>query len=161
MASLIDIKSVERAFLCGPGSFIKETRNALFDLGFARETVHHEFFASRTGTAASDTPRPPPALLPVPTEDAIQAIAILDGQRHTFSLRHGQHVLEAALKAGIKAPYSCAGGMCSTCRAHVVAGSVSMTVNYSLEDWELKRGFVLTCQAVATSDALIVDYDAM
>ena len=158
---LIDVKSVERAFLCGPGSFIKETRNALFDLGFARETVHHEFFGSRTGTTGSETPRPTPAPLPVPTEDAIQAIAILDGQRHAFPLRRGQHVLEAALKAGIKAPYSCAGGMCSTCRAHVVAGSVRMTVNYSLEDWELKRGFVLTCQSVATSDTLVVDYDAM
>lgn len=160
---LIDIKSVERAFLCGPGSFIKETRNALFDLGFTRETVHHEFFAGRTGVAAagaSVAPRPI-VVAPPKTPDAIDAIAILDGQRHPFPLLRGQHVLEAALAAGIKAPYSCTGGMCSTCRARVVEGAVTMTVNYSLEDWELKRGFVLTCQAVAQTDTLVIDYDAM
>ena len=164
--TLIDLKSVERAFLCGPGSFIKETRNALFDLGLTRETVHHEFFAGRTGAAPlATTATAPPIERRKPASDvrpgAIEAVAILDGQRHRFPLRAGQHVLEAALAAGIRAPYSCTGGMCSTCRARVVEGAVTMTVNYSLEEWELKRGFVLTCQAVATTKTLVIDYDAM
>ena len=122
--------------------------------------MHHEFFAVRTGAVAG-----PPATRPLPiiekTAGSIDAVAILDGQRHRFPLQPGQHVLDAALQAGIKAPYSCTGGMCSTCRARVVEGAVTMTVNYSLEEWELKRGFVLTCQSVATTDALVIDYDAM
>lgn len=160
---LIDIKSVERVFLCGPGSFIKETRNALFELGFARENVHHEFFAGRTGGAVpADAVRPkPPTQVTAASTVGVDTTIILDGQRHKIKLQPGQHVLEAALKAGIKAPYSCTGGMCSTCRARVVEGTTTMTVNYSLEDWEIQRGFVLTCQAVATSPTLIIDYDAM
>lgn len=160
---LIDIKSVERVFLCGPGGFIKETRNALFDLGLPREAVHHEFFVGRTGSAAGAAP-PPPVISKPAVEAAADDIAttiILDGQRHRISLKPGQHVLDAALQAGIKAPYSCTGGMCSTCRARVVEGAVTMTVNYSLEDWEIQRGFVLTCQAVAITEKLVVDYDAM
>ncbi len=162
-AQRIDLRTVSHAFLCGPGSFIKETRNALFDLGLARDVVHHEFFAGRTGAA------PVPGAVPVIAEKpaiasaagAIDAVAVLDGLRHPFVLEPGQHVLDAALKAGIKAPYSCTGGMCSTCRARVVEGKVSMTVNYSLEPWEIERGFVLTCQAVATTPNLVIDYDAM
>jgi ring-1,2-phenylacetyl-CoA epoxidase subunit PaaE len=159
----IDIRSVNHAFLCGPGSFIKETRNALFELGLARDVVHHEFFAGRTGAAPAQSAAPVGAEKPevVRAAGAIDAVAVLDGQRHPFVLEAGQHVLEAALKAGIKAPYSCTGGMCSTCRARVVEGTVTMTVNYSLEPWEIERGFVLTCQAVATTPNLVIDYDAM
>ena len=160
-ARRIDLSSVERAFLCGPGSFIKETRNALFELGLAKDVVHHEFFAGRSGgvTPALTTSVATPA--PAAVAGTIEAIAILDGQKHKFPLAPGQHVLEAALAAGIKAPYSCTGGMCSTCRARVAEGKVKMTVNYSLEPWEMERGFVLTCQAVATTDKLVIDYDAM
>jgi ring-1,2-phenylacetyl-CoA epoxidase subunit PaaE len=162
-AQRIDIRSVNHAFLCGPGSFIKETRNALFELGLARDVVHHEFFAGRTGAMPVQGAAPVVAEKPavVRAAGAIDAVAVLDGQRHPFVLAPGQHVLEAALKAGIKAPYSCTGGMCSTCRARVVDGKVTMTVNYSLEPWEIERGFVLTCQAVATTPNLTIDYDAM
>ena len=158
----IAIAGVERAFLCGPGDFIKQTRNALFDLGMPREKVHHEFFAGRTGArpaVAAVTPVAEPGVKIA--AGTIEAVAILDGQRHRFPLAAGQHVLDAALAAGLKPPHSCTAGMCSTCRARVVAGRVTMTANYSLEPWEIERGFVLTCQAVATSDALVVDYDAM
>lgn len=160
-ASLFEIKTVDYAFLCGPGTFIKESRNALFDLGLPRERVLHEFFAGRSGGATPNHAPPPVASAPVKPVGAVEAVAILDGQRYRFSVKPGQRVLEAALSAGIKAPYSCTGGMCSTCRAKVVDGSVAMAVNYSLEPWELERGFVLTCQAEATSKALVIDYDAM
>ena len=105
-ARRMDLRTVERAFLCGPGSFIKETRNALFELGLARDAVHHEFFAGRSGGVSSAAAAP--SISPAPnatTEGAIDAVAVLDGQRHKFRLAPGQHVLEAALQAGIKAPY--------------------------------------------------------
>jgi ring-1,2-phenylacetyl-CoA epoxidase subunit PaaE len=162
VARRFDFPSVTRAFLCGPGTFIKETRNALFELGLARDAVQHEFFAGRSGGGTpANAPKPAVKVTHVPPPGSIEAVAVLDGQRHKFALAPGQHVLEAALQAGIKAPYACTGGMCSTCRARVIEGAVTMTVNYSLEDWEMKRGFVLTCQAVATTDTLVVDYDAM
>jgi ring-1,2-phenylacetyl-CoA epoxidase subunit PaaE len=161
-ARRIAIHSVDRAYLCGPGSFIKEARNALFDLGLARDRVHHEFFAGRTGGAVVAAPaQPVPAAPPMPDTASTPAVAIIDGQRHDFPIASGQSVLAAALAAGLKAPYSCTGGMCSTCRARIVEGSATMTLNYSLEPWEIERGFTLTCQAVPTSPKLVIDYDAM
>ena len=162
-AHRIAMGNVDRAFVCGPGDFIKQCRNALFDLGLPRDKVHHEFFVGRTGALPLATVAAPvqPPTEAAPKAGTIQAIAILDGQRHRFPLAAGQHVLDAALAAGLKPPHSCTAGMCSTCRARVVEGHVTMTANYSLEAWEMQRGFVLTCQALATSDTLVVDYDAM
>ena len=70
-------------------------------------------------------------------------------------------MVDAALAAGLRVPYSCKGGMCCTCRARLVEGAAEMTANYSLEPWEIARGFILTCQAVPTSARIVVDYDAM
>ena len=70
-----------------------------------------------------------------------------------------ESVLEAGLSAGIELPYSCRSGVCSTCRAKLTAGEVDMDVNFALEDYEVARGFVLTCQSYPVSDKVIVDYD--
>jgi ring-1,2-phenylacetyl-CoA epoxidase subunit PaaE len=165
-ATLFRPAEVAHIFLCGPGSMIKETRNALLDLGVPRERIHHEFFAPgggayrNKGAVSGATPHPGP----LPAEergDGTDAIAIIDGMRHRFVVPPGGHVVDAALAAGIRVPYSCKGGMCCTCRAKLVEGEAEMTVNYSLEPWEIERGFILTCQAVPKSDRLVVDYDAM
>ncbi|MGE0697997.1 MAG: 2Fe-2S iron-sulfur cluster-binding protein, partial [Hyphomicrobiaceae bacterium] len=155
---------VDQVFLCGPGSMIRDVRNALFALGFARDRVHHEFFAA--GGGAFRVPPPPSADTMSPADVAqvhngAEITAILDGQRHRFTARPDEAVVEAALRAGVRAPYSCKGGMCSTCRARVVEGKAGMRVNYSLEPWEVEKGFVLTCQAVPETPRLVVDYDQM
>ena len=94
-------------------------------------------------------------------EAAAEVTAILDGMRHHFSVPAGGHVVDAAIAAGIRVPYSCKGGMCCTCRARMIEGAAVMTTNYSLEPWEIEKGFILTCQAVPTTPRLIVDYDQM
>jgi len=163
-ASLFKPGEVAHFFLCGPGSMIKETRNALFALGVERERVHHEFFAA--GGGAYRAAAAPAQAVPGKTDHAserqgTEAIAILDGLRHAFVVPPGGHVVDAALAQGIRVPYSCKGGMCCTCRAKVIEGEARMTTNYSLEPWEIERGFILTCQAVPTSKRLVVDYDQM
>jgi ring-1,2-phenylacetyl-CoA epoxidase subunit PaaE len=156
-------ENVAHVFLCGPGSMIKETRNALFALGFARDTVHHEFFAPGGGAFRKPHATGQPAAAPpAPGKvEGTEVVAILDGMRHAFTVPTGGHVVDAALAAGIRVPYACKGGMCCTCRAKVVEGTAEMTTNYSLEPWEIERGFILTCQAVPQSDRLVVDYDQM
>lgn len=157
---MIDLSSVDHAFVCGPGTMIREARDALQTLGLPRERFHHEFFAAGGGGARpSHTSAAKPA--PVTGSAGQEVVAILDGARHRFVIQPDEHVLQAALRAGVKAPYSCTGGMCCTCRARVVEGSAAMTVNYSLEPWEIEKGFVLTCQAKPTAGRLVVDYDAM
>ena len=194
-ATLLDPDEVAHFFLCGPGSMIKDARDALLELEVPRAKIHHEFFApgggayrGKQGRQASPSPRlsrgegrgegqplaPSPVSAPhpnpLPTEElaegtnaprATEAIAILDGIRHRFTVPPGGHVVDAALAAGIRVPYSCKGGMCCTCRARLVEGQVEMTLNYSLEPWEMERGFILTCQAVPKSERLVVDYDQM
>jgi ring-1,2-phenylacetyl-CoA epoxidase subunit PaaE len=89
----------------------------------------------------------------------VVADIILDGGRHRFAVAEGEAIVDAALRAGLELPYSCKGGMCCTCRAKVVEGSVAMVQNFSLEPWEIEAGFVLTCQAHPTSARVVVDYD--
>ena len=70
-----------------------------------------------------------------------------------------ESILDAALRVRPDVPFACAGGVCGTCRARLVAGSVTMTENYALEPEELESGYVLTCQSHPTSDRVTVDYD--
>jgi ring-1,2-phenylacetyl-CoA epoxidase subunit PaaE len=104
---------------------------------------------------------------PLPAEErgegipGTEAVAILDGIRHPFTVPAGVKVVDAALAAGVRVPYSCKGGMCCTCRARLIEGEAAMATNYSLEAWEIERGFILTCQAVPKSPRLVVDYDQM
>jgi ring-1,2-phenylacetyl-CoA epoxidase subunit PaaE len=87
------------------------------------------------------------------------AALIIDGKRREVPVAEGEAILDAALRAGMDLPFACKGGMCSTCRAKLVEGQAEMEVNYSLEPWELEKGFILTCQARPTSDRVVVDYD--
>lgn len=161
-ARLVSPGSIERAFVCGPGSMIKDARDALVGLGLPRERVHYEFFAAGAASA-----RPPATEMPQSGRDPgaeagqTEIVAVLDGLRHRFTAEPGEPMIEAALRAGVRAPYACKGGMCCTCRARLVEGTAPMRVNYSLEPWEIERGFILTCQAVATSPRVVIDWDAM
>ena len=81
-------------------------------------------------------------------------------RRASFMLdKAKENILDAGLRNGIELPYSCKGGVCSTCRAKLVEGEVDMDVNFALEDYEVARGFILTCQSYPVTDHVTVDYD--
>jgi len=150
-------------FACGPGSMIKEARDTLLRLGLPRDRFHYEFFAAAGGARRSE-PLPKTERYPsTPKAQSVvaEAVAILDGSRHPFSLLAGETLVDAALRQGIKVPYSCRGGMCCTCRAKLVEGEARMALNYSLEPWEAEQGFILTCQALPDTRRVVVDYDQM
>jgi len=153
--------SIAHAYLCGPGNMIRDLRNALMAMGLPRERVHHEFFAPVAGAAPAQTQL---ASTPETATAAIaNAVAIIDGARHRLAIAPGETVLDAAIRSGLRVPFSCKAGMCCTCRARIVEGKAAMRVNYSLEPWEIERGFTLTCQTIpdAAAGRLVVDYDAM
>ena len=80
--------------------------------------------------------------------------------RSTFTLdRAHENILEAGLANGVELPYSCKGGVCSTCRCRLVEGEVDMDVNFALEDYEVARGFILSCQSYPVTDKVVVDFD--
>lgn len=144
---------LDLAFVCGPGAMIEAVTEALAASGIPRERILSERFTPTPGA-------PPPRSL-APAEAAAHAVAtiVADGRRTEVPVAEGETVLDAALRAGLDLPYSCRGGMCSTCRAKVAEGSVAMAVNYGLEPWETEAGYALTCQAVPTTPHVTVDYD--
>ena len=68
-------------------------------------------------------------------------------------------LLDAAEAAGLRLPYSCRAGICSTCRAQVTHGRVAMDRNQALEDWEVEAGYILCCQARPLTASVHITYD--
>lgn len=150
--------TVDEWFLCGPIELVQLCRDTLADIGVDRAHVRYELFT--TGDAdAPATPRPP---VRVRDDEPVHTIDFtLDGQSTTVQSPASarESILDAALRVRPDTPFACAGGVCGTCRARVLTGSVSMTENYALEPDEIERGYVLTCQSHPTSDRVTVDYD--
>jgi ring-1,2-phenylacetyl-CoA epoxidase subunit PaaE len=152
--SLFDPAAVDAYFLCGPGSMLADVKQGLVELGVPDERIHMERFNVRTGAARAN-----PAVSPA-TQADVQVTVVADGRQRHFGMKKGDvTVLEAAEAAGLSLPYSCRAGVCSTCRAKVTRGAVSMQTNYALEPWELEQGFVLCCQAIPTTAELELNYD--
>ena len=149
---LITPTKAEGVFFCGPGDMIETGREALIQMGVPAGRLHDERFASASpAKPKTDTPKPP---------KGAEVEIILDGARLVVPITD-QTVLEAAAARGLELPYSCAGGMCSTCRCKVVEGEAAMDVNYSLEPWETDAGFVLACQTRPVGKRLVLDFDAV
>jgi ring-1,2-phenylacetyl-CoA epoxidase subunit PaaE len=126
----------------------------ILDHGVEAHAIHTELFHAE----------PVPRSEPAPTsglEGAAYVTIRLDGRTSDFELRpDGVGVLEAALQVRSDLPFACRGGVCGTCRAMLVEGTVAMDVNYALEPEEMDQGYVLTCQSHPTSGRVVLDYDA-
>ena len=156
LRALVPASRVDHVFICGPTGMSEDIETTCRELGIAAERIHVERFVSEFG----GRPRPK-AVVPASAPPKAIAALIIDGKRREVPVAEGEAILDAALRAGLDLPFACKGGMCSTCRARLVEGAADMELNYSLEPWELKAGFVLTCQAKPTTDKVVVDYDQM
>lgn len=154
--SVIPPADVDEWFLCGPYEMVSTLRKQLIAEGVSKRAVHAEVFHVESG--------PPVRRTPVESAGAVAGSEVtisLDGRRSTFPLAtDGASVLEAALTVRADAPFACKGGVCGTCRAKLVEGTVEMDTNWALEPDEVERGYVLTCQSHPTSDKVVLDYDA-
>jgi ring-1,2-phenylacetyl-CoA epoxidase subunit PaaE len=154
LRSLVPATSVDHIFICGPSGMSEDIEATCRDIGIAEDRIHVERFVSEFG----GKPRPKMVVLASAPPKAFASL-VIDGKRREVPVAEGEAILDAALRAGMDLPFACKGGMCSTCRAKLVEGEAQMEVNYSLEPWELKAGFILTCQARPTTDRVVVDYD--
>ena len=151
----IPIADIDTVFVCGPDGMMQSVREALLARNFPEARIRLERFATSVPRHAHVQP----TLAGNATTDC-EVSVVLDGMTRVFHLdRTKESILEGGLKAGIELPYSCKSGVCSTCRAKLVQGEVDMDANYALEDYEVARGFVLTCQSYPVTDAVTVDYD--
>lgn len=136
------------AYLCGPEPLIDLSKAALEANDFADNQINFELFTAsvKENNVSSSS-------------DRCVATVIVDHETFEVDIEHGQTILDAVLKAGIDAPYSCQGGVCSSCLAKTSAGQSTMKKNTVLTDNEVNSGLVLTCQAVCQSATITVDYD--
>jgi len=157
LATLIPAAAIDEAFICGPEGMIAATERALAGAGVPADKVHAERFVVPGAPPAK--PRPVGATAEQPHGHTHQLDIVLDGKTHHLWMGVDDRVLDVALDAGLDLPYSCKGGVCCTCRARVLEGQVEMEKNYTLEEAEMRRGFVLTCQSRPLTQKLVVSYD--
>ncbi|MBC7525212.1 MAG: ferredoxin--NADP reductase [Flavobacterium sp.] len=139
----------DKFYLCGPESMINTVSDALKEHNITEKDIKFELFS--TSTAINNET--------ISSNGHTKISVLVDGDEVTFEMSQKQTILEAALKQGLDAPYSCQGGICSSCLARISKGTAIMKKNSILTDGEIAEGLVLTCQAHPTSDAIFVDYD--
>ncbi len=153
----MDPSTIDYAFVCGPQDMTESVTKALMDKGIDKSRIKFELFGSPKGPRALRTGQ---EARKAPGRDLCEVTVIQDGVTRTLSIeKNKDSVLDSALAQGIELPYSCKGGVCSTCRCKVIEGEVDMDANFALEDYEVARGFVLCCQSFPVSDNLVIDFD--
>jgi len=136
-------------FLCGPEKMIHMITDTLLEQDIAKDKIHFELF---TATEIKDE-------LPISKEGQTQVQVTVDEEQFSFTMDKKMVVLDAVLKENIDAPYSCQGGVCSSCIARVTEGKAVMSKNQILTDSEIEEGLILTCQSHPVTASLKVDYD--
>ncbi len=154
LKNLIDIETSSAFYLCGPEAMIQTVKEVLIENDVAESKILFELF-----TAAS-----------TPSNDAndekissnnghVETTILVDDETEVFVMNPDHTILEAALKQNLDVPYSCQGGVCSSCICRITEGSAEMRQNSVLTDSEVAEGLVLSCQAVPTSSKIFVDFD--
>lgn len=139
----------DKFYLCGPEDMITLVTDVLKEKNVKESAIKFELF-----TTSSHENEIKKSL-----EGHSKITVLVDAEETTFEMSQKQTILEAALKQGIDAPYSCQGGICSSCLARITTGTAEMKKNSILTDNEIAEGLVLTCQAHPTSETIVVDYD--
>jgi ring-1,2-phenylacetyl-CoA epoxidase subunit PaaE len=154
LAALVPLHGVDHVWLCGPFGLIADARAVLEELGVGRDKVHFELFY--VDEPPPELTRPEAAL----DGEVSEVTLVLDGRTTTAPMARSETILDAAAATRHDLPFACKGGVCGTCRARVTSGEVDMRRNYALDDDEVERGFVLTCQTHPVGDTVTVDFDA-
>lgn len=152
----LGLKNADEYFICGPGPMMENVKNTLEKLKVKKEKVHIEYFTSvieAVNTASGATSG----------KDLKAKVKVLQyGIETEFDLETGGiSILDAAIEAGVDAPFSCKGAVCCTCRAKVLEGKVKMDANFALTEDEVAQGYVLTCQSHPITENVVIDYDAI
>ncbi|MGN6232145.1 MAG: 1,2-phenylacetyl-CoA epoxidase subunit PaaE [Trinickia sp.] len=154
LETLVPAESIDEAFICGPAPMMDAAEAALKAAGVADSKIHVERFGTPLPQAGA------PVVEITEQTPAAELEIVIDGNRRKLRLPYeGASLLDVGLHAGLALPYACKGGVCCTCRAKVLEGEVRMDKNYTLEEQEIRDGFVLTCQCHPVTERVVVSYD--
>ncbi|MFD5536708.1 2Fe-2S iron-sulfur cluster-binding protein [Streptomyces sp. NPDC127079] len=158
LPKLLDVLGAEpdgssHFYLCGPWGLVDSARDALTKWGADASRIRVELFTAEGGPATRAAEGAGPSA-------QARITARLGGRATVLTVAPGDSmVLDAVLRARPETPYSCRDGLCGTCRAKVVSGSVRMDRQYALGREELDQGYTLACRARAVSDEIELDFD--
>jgi len=154
--TFIDIPDTNEVFLCGPEKMVNYVSEYLINAGLPKELVHFELFV--TGLSEEDIKRA--ERLAQQNVEGTEITIVDGGKEFLFTMtKEYDNILDAALGAGADLPFACKGGVCSTCKCEVKEGNVEMKINYALDEKEVSQNLVLSCQAVPTTDKVVVNFD--
>lgn len=142
-------KIFDAYYLCGPEDMIMKVTDVLKDNNVSDDRVFYELFTTSSTNGE----------IPIVGEGMVKVTVLVDDVETTFQMPRSEDILTAALKHGIDAPYSCKGGICSSCMCKTVSGKAEMKSNHILMDDEIEEGLLLACQAYVTSDEIYIDFD--
>ena len=142
--------TIDAFYLCGPEGMIHTVKDVLSNHNIEEDSIHFELFKAAKPSEIKDT---------VETSGHTKITILVDDEETTFEMSQKQSILEAALDEDVDAPYSCQGGICSSCIARITEGEATMRQNNILSDNEVAEGLILTCQAHPTTATISVDYD--
>jgi ring-1,2-phenylacetyl-CoA epoxidase subunit PaaE len=152
----IDPRGVDTAFICGPRGMMDDVSVSLQAHGLAKTQIKSERFTKNQSTREQR----PASAAHVLGRSQCEVTVVQDGRSRQFTMeKNSQSVLDAGLAQGLELPYSCKGGVCSTCRCKVTEGEVDMDASVALEDYEIARGFRLLCQSYPVSERLVLNFD--
>jgi ring-1,2-phenylacetyl-CoA epoxidase subunit PaaE len=154
-SKIIDLQQVDACFICGPQEMIFQINDHLIENGLTNDKIHFELFS--TSNTEADKIRIKSIL-----QQKIEGteVTIIDGGKefHFSMTDDHDNILDGALAAGADLPFACKGGVCCTCRCKIIEGTVQMKVNYALDEAEVAKGLILSCQAVPTSKNIVVEF---
>ncbi len=157
MSAWMSPEDIDYAFVCGPQTMTESVVERLQARGIPKSNIKFELFGAPKGPRALRTGHD---ARQAPGKGQCEVTVVQDGHSRMFVIdKNKDSVLDSALAQGIELPYSCKGGVCSTCRCKVIEGEVDMDANFALEDYEVARGFILSCQSFPVSDRLVIDFD--
>ena len=155
--ALISPRDVSTAFICGPEPMMLGIKRALLAQGLTEAQIKFELFASAQSGRAK---RRAASSTNAGGQTGIDVQMTLDGAMRTFAMNDQMTLLEAALANNLDAPHACKAGVCSTCMCKILEGEVEMAANHALEDYEVARGYVLSCQAYPISKKIVAVYES-
>lgn len=141
--------SFDAAYLCGPEEMINEVSKTLKNNNISKENIHFELFTATVDKEKAEQVK----------EGTTVITVLLDDEETTFTMQQTDDILAASLRNDLDAPYSCQGGVCSSCLCKVTEGKAVMVKNSILTDGEVADGLVLACQAYPTTAKITIDFD--
>lgn len=155
-------------YICGPNGLMDAAQKALEKHAVNPSDVHREYYSAPVPTEeqVAEAYAAPAIDEPATFFDGEESYSLeprtirvkLDGAWADLPVESNTLILDAAIEAKLDPPYACQSGICTTCRAMLISGTVAMEETEGLSTSELEEGYVLTCQCHPLSDDVVMEY---